>query len=350
MVAPPKALRINLGVAVDRYLDAVSAQVTVGNLSPATRENYAADLADFTSIIGPDTIVDDISGEDVDTAITRFGSLPDRRFIDPTRKRAPGISVATQKRFRQSVSKFFSHAAQNGWVQLSPMQWSVLNPTVRGGLRIARTALTGEQALALLEYGPGDKDPGGARPHERNWARDRFILSVLSILGPRVSELCRANLSDMGMEDGQVVWRIDGKGGKVRKVPLSPWLVERRDAYLAVRPAPGPQLTDDQREDATRALVRTGRGARLDPRDVQRLLRRAEQRVEVAAPEQARAVTPHALRHTAATIMLSAGWDVKVVAQMLGHASIATTGQYLDELPGELAAAVAAHPLSVPQA
>ncbi|WOP18137.1 tyrosine-type recombinase/integrase [Raineyella sp. LH-20] len=347
MVAPPKALRITLGAAVDRYLDAVAAQVTVGNLSPATRDNYAADLADFTGIVGADVVVDDISGQDVDTAIARFGSLPDRRFVDPARKRAPGISVATQRRFRQSVSKFFSHAAQNGWVQLSPMQWSVLNPTVRGGLRTARTALTGDQALALLEYGPGEPESSAVRPHERNWARDRFVLSVLAVLGPRVSELCGADLEDMWTEDGQVIWRIEGKGGKVRKVPLSPWLAERRDAYLAVRPAPGPQLSPEQRADASRALVRTGRGARLDPRDVQRLLRRAEQRVQLVAPERAREVTPHALRHTAATIMLSAGWDVKLVAQMLGHSSIATTGQYLDELPGELAAAVAANPLSV---
>lgn len=125
-----RVLRIILGAGDDRYLDAVSARVTVGNLSPATRDNYAADPADFTRIIGADMIVDDITGQDVDAAIARFGSLPDRRFVDPTRKRAPGIAAATQKRFRQSVSKFCSHAAQNGWVQLSPMQWPVLNPTV----------------------------------------------------------------------------------------------------------------------------------------------------------------------------------------------------------------------------
>lgn len=346
MVAPPAPQRIALADAIDRYLDAVAAQVTVGNLASATRDNYAADLGDFLDLTGAEVIVDDITGPDVDSAIARYGASPDRRYNDPAHKKDPGRSVATQQRFRQSTSKFFTHAALHGWVQVSPMQWTSLNPTVRGGLRTARTALTGEQALALLEYGPGPQDAADARPHERNWARDRFLLALLTVLGPRVSEVCKADLSDMSLQDGQVVWRIVGKGGKVRKVPLSPWLVERRDAYLEARPKPGLALTPEKRADAEKALILTGRGARISSRDVQRLLTRAEQRVLQANKNAAREVTPHALRHTAATIMLSAGWDVKVVAQMLGHSSIATTGRYLDELPGELAAAVAAHPLS----
>lgn len=79
----------------------------------------------------------------------------------------------------------------------------------------------------------------------------------------------------------------------------------------------------------------------MSARDVQRLLERAEARVRTREPAHAREVTPHALRHTAATLMLAKGWDVKVVAQLLGHASISTTGTYLDAIPGELAQAVA---------
>jgi site-specific recombinase XerD len=59
-----------------------------------------------------------------------------------------------------------------------------------------------------------------------------------------------------------------------------------------------------------------------------------------------RDATPHALRHTSATLLLAAGWDVKVIAELLGHASIATTGVYLDRIDGELAAAIRAHPLT----
>jgi integrase/recombinase XerC len=55
------------------------------------------------------------------------------------------------------------------------------------------------------------------------------------------------------------------------------------------------------------------------------------------------------LRHTAATLMLAEGWDVKVVAQLLGHTTVTTTSKYLDELPGELSVAVNAHPLTPTQ-
>ncbi len=87
-------------------------------------------------------------------------------------------------------------------------------------------------------------------------------------------------------------------------------------------------------------------GRRLAVRDIERLLERAVQRTRTADPAHARAVVPHGLRHTAATLMLAEGWDVKVVAQLLGHATVTTTSQYLDELPGELSVAINAHPLT----
>lgn len=101
--------------------------------------------------------------------------------------------------------------------------------------------------------------------------------------------------------------------------------------------------------DAERALILTSRGTRITSRDVQRLLRRAELRVaacpEVPA-EDKRAPTPHALRHTTATLLLAAGWDVKMVRDLLGHESITTVSKYLDKIPGELAVAIAKHPLT----
>lgn len=344
MVAPPTPKRISLGDAVDQYLRSVDNQVIVGALSERTAKNYRNDLANFTGIIGADTIVDDITGEQVDHAIVTFGGRPDARYSTGV-KTGPAHAASTQRRFRESINRFFTHAAGQAWVQVSPMAWSTLNPRARGGLRTARTSLTAEQAAALLRHGAGDGHNTG-RSHEQNYLRDTFLLALLTVLGPRVSEVCDANIDDMSVESGQAVWRITGKGGKVRKVPLSPWLVERRDAYLQARPKPSPSLSPSQVADASRALVLTGRGGRITARDVQRFLERAQKRVHAADPDQAREVTPHALRHTAATILLSAGWDVKVVAQMLGHASIATTGIYLDELPGELARAVESHPLA----
>lgn len=347
MVAPPRLDRIALSDATSTYLARAQQQQKAGHLSPTTVQTYAIDLRDFTSLIGAATVVDDITGADIDDAISRYADLPDGRYRDPSAKGAQGRSPATQARFRQSVSRFFTAAARDGWVQANPMQWATLTPRARGGLRAARTALVLEQALALLDHGAGPPVLDETlRPHERNHARDRFLLALLTVLGPRVAEVCRADTADITYSrDGGWSWRIVGKGGAVRDVPLSPDLVALRDAYLADRPEPSNLLPAAQRTDAERALFRTGRGARLAPRDVQRLLARARDRVAAVDPRLARDVTPHGLRHTAATLMLANGWDVKVVARLVGHASIDTTGRYLDEIPGELAAAVAAHPL-----
>ena len=347
MVAPPTLNRIALGEAVTDYLHTCRQQQSVGRLSRRTVANYTADMAELTRIIGPDTIVDDITGPDVDQALAAYADTPDQRHTRTPA--AHGRSAASVERFRNSVSRFFSHAQLAGWVQLSPMPWSTLVPKPPDGLRLARTALTGAQALALVTHGPGTPTDR-TRPHERNWARDRFILWTLTILGPRVSELAGANIDDMWPDtdtDGHTtwMWRILGKGNKVRTIPVSDQLIAYRDDYLAVRPRPSPTLDAAGAADAAKALVLTGRGTRMTPRDIERLLPRAQARVRVADPANAREVTPHALRHTAATLMLAAGWDVKLVAQMLGHASIATTGRYLDDIPGELAVAIAHHPL-----
>ena len=258
MVAPPTPKRITIQDAVDRYLDVCSARVSVNSMSAATLRNYAADLGEFASLVGEDAIVDDITGADVDAAITAFGRGADGRYKDPTDKEGPGRAPSTQFRFRQSITRFFDYAAQEAWVQVSPMPWSVLQPKVRGGLRVARTSLTMEQAAALLEHGAGEPDEH-ARSHERNYERDKFLLALMTILGPRVHEVVSASDEDFTMEDGVEVWRILGKGGKVRRVPLSAWLSQLKAEYLAVRPGPSAVLSPAR--GAARVFVRSTSGA-----------------------------------------------------------------------------------------
>lgn len=347
MVAPPKPQRIPLSEAVDRYLDSVTGQVTVGGLREATRNNYASDLKNLIEALGSDIITDDITGEDVDRALGKYGSGDDKRYTK-TEKDGPGRSLATQKRFYESVSRFFGHSAKHGWVQVSPMQWTTMKPRVRGGLRAEREALSSEQALALLEHGAGTDSAEGdekTRSHERNYARDRILILLLVVLGPRVEEVARANRQDIHVKNSQAEWRIVGKGGKVRRVPLSDEMLTLLNAYLDDRPKPAEALTPKAKVAADKALFRTGRGSRITSRDVQRLIHRAAARVAAENPDQARGITPHALRHTAATLMLANGWDVKVVSQLLGHSNISATQRYLDELPGELAVAIRNNPL-----
>ena len=347
MVAPPTPQRIPLGESVDRYLDSITAQVSVGKLRAATRDNYSSDLKNFIEVLGADIITDDITGEDVDRAVGVFAAGDDKRYTK-AEKNGAGRSPATQKRFYQSVTRFFSHAAVHGWVQVSPMQWATLEPKVRGDLRVERSALSPEQARALLEHGAGSPPPEGdekTRSHERNHSRDQLLITLLAVLGPRVEEIARADRQDIIASAEHTEWRVVGKGGKVRRVPLSDEMLQLLDAYLATRPAPSDSLSPKTRADAEKALFRTGRGSRITSRDVQRLIHRASERVATAAPEQARGITPHALRHTAATLMLANGWDVKVVSQLLGHSNISATQRYLDAIPGELAAAIRNNPL-----
>lgn len=342
MVAPPKPQRIPLSKAVDLFLDAMEARVTVGELSTNTVRNYRQDLRHLIESIGEDTITDDIEGTDLDKALLEFGRRPDRRLKEPTG--AGGQSASTQKRYHQSVSRFFTYAEKHQWVQMSPVRWADLKPRVRGELRTARTALSGEQALALLQHG---YEPllKATRSHERNEERDHFLIALLIVTGPRVSEVVQADDADFSVRDGVLQWRIVGKGGKVRNIPLSEHLHTLRDKYIEVRPEPSKDLPPNTRVDGAKAMFRSGRGNRMSSRDIERLMGRAYQRVVERDPKNAREFTPHALRHTAATLMLAKGWDVKVVAEMLGHASIATTGMYLDSIPGELARAVADSPV-----
>ncbi|MCF4120806.1 tyrosine-type recombinase/integrase [Antribacter sp. KLBMP9083] len=365
MVAPPRLDRLTVAEAVRRYLASVEVETLRGVLSPTTGRSYARDVAEFARLAGGDRVLDDVTGTDVDHLLVRYQSAPDARYTDPGRKPGPGRTTATVNRFRQSVSRFFSHAARECWVQADPMQWAAPPAKVRGGLRTARTALSASAARSLLEAAaPGATGPGAGgrsepasagqrrpkgsagseavRPDQDLALRDRLVVALLLVLGPRVSELARADVADLIREPGETRWRIHGKGGTPRTVTLSPPLARALEDYLErLRPELAARRPDDA--DTQRALLLSWRGRRIDTQAVRGLLRRAVDRMPATYRREA---TPHALRHTTATLLVAEGWDVKVVAELLGHASIATTGVYLDRIEGELAAAIRAHPLS----
>ncbi|WP_242496300.1 tyrosine-type recombinase/integrase [Xylanimonas protaetiae] len=342
MVAPPRLTLLTVAEAADRYLAAVRKDAVRGVLSPATARSYTRDVTELAALLGPQRVLDDVTGDDVDDALVRYQSSPDGRFADPDRKRGPGRSTATVNRFRQSATRFFSHAARECWVQADPMLWAAPPARVRGGLRVARTALTSAAAQSLLETSAA---PAPAEPSRRDQdlaLRDRLVVALLLVLGPRVSELAGADVEDFAREPGQTRWRILGKGGAVRTVALSEPLAATLDDYVTgLRPRLAALRPDD--DDAQRALLLTWRGRRVDTQAIRGLLARAVGRMPAA---YRRPATPHALRHTTATLLVAQGWDVKVVAELLGHASIATTGVYLDRIEGELAAAIRAHPLT----
>ncbi len=145
--------------------------------------------------------------------------------------------------------------------------------------------------------------------------RDRALLELLYATGARVSEAIGLNVDDLVDEE---VVRLFGKGGKQRIVPVGSYARTALDAYL-VRGRP--ELS--RRGSATPALFLGARGRRLSRQAAWEVIRDAAERAGVAA-----SVSPHTLRHSFATHLLAGGADVRVVQELLGHSSVATTQIY----------------------
>lgn len=344
MVAPPRLTALTIQQSVHKYLDTCRQKTQIGQMSPATHTTYARHLAEFGMLAGGERILDEITGDDIDSVIVEYAGLPDRRGDS----NASGLtkSVATQQAFYAALTAFFAQAKRRGWVQDSPMDYAQLKPAARKPeTRTARRSLTRDQAVAVLEHGAGPKPPSAASPSRvMAYYRNRTILAFLTVLGPRASEITSADRGDFReSQDGTAVWTVHGKGGKTRRVPISSTLYQRYRQYQESRTG-----LDGVEPGGAAAFV-TVSGGRLDPRSVQRIVHAAT--VHLAAHSDpdvrscAREIVPHGLRHTAATLMLASGQSVKVVADLLGHGNIATTSAYLDELDGALAEAIRDHPL-----
>ena len=146
--------------------------------------------------------------------------------------------------------------------------------------------------------------------------RDRALLEVLYGCGVRISEAVGLDLDDVDRVGGLV--RVLGKGSKERLVPVGGYAATALDAYL-VRARPGLA----QRGRGVPALFLNSRGGRLTRQSAWLSLRVAAERAGLTA-----SISPHTLRHSFATHLLEGGADVRVVQELLGHASVATTQIY----------------------
>jgi integrase/recombinase XerC len=260
------------------------------------------------------------------------------------RLRGAGAAPATLAR-RASVARVFSaFAARRGWLAADVAERLI---GVRAGRRVPRV-LTEDEARALLDEpappradAEADADPG--RPPEPAPAaaapaaaavrlRDDVVVDVLYSCALRVGELCRLDVGDV--DGARRLLRVNGKGGRERSVPfgvpagrsLAAWLADGRGTLA------GPAGGD--------ALLLGVKGGRLDPREVRRIL--GSRLAEAGLGD---GLTPHGLRHSAATHMLDGGADLRDIQEMLGHASLATTQIYTHVTPERLRAAFEqAHP------
>ena len=168
-----------------------------------------------------------------------------------------------------------------------------------------------DDVVALLEAAGGDSETDGPLT-----LRNRALLEVLYSTGARISEAVGLDVDDVDVQSRSVLLR--GKGGKQRLVPIGRPAVSALEAYY-VRGRP--DLA--RRGKGTPAIFLNARGGRLSRQSAWQVLQDAAERAGISG-----SVSPHTLRHSFATHLLEGGADVRVVQELLGHASVTTTQIY----------------------
>jgi integrase/recombinase XerC len=233
-----------------------------------------------------------------------------------------------------ALRSFYRFARRQGWVEGDP--WAAITAPRRSSRLPRVLAVDGVEQLLDSIAGSAGHAVGAAWSAEVTEAvelRDRAIVECAYAAGLRISEIAGARLGDLDLAHGEI--RIWGKGRKERLGMLGAPAREALGAYLErgrpVLAAAGPG--DETLFLGTHGAGLGSRGVRMR---IDRLVRRA------GLPER---TTPHTLRHSFASHMLEGGADLRVVQELLGHASLATTQVYTHVSPGRLRTSYrAAHP------
>ena len=307
---------------------------TIKGQSPLTIQEYYLDLRMFLRFIKLmrsdmpiHTVLDDIPIHDADLQL--IGSvttadvfdflsyLANDRVRDPDAKSPEyGISPASRARKLSALKSFYKYlTTRTKQLQENPVA-DLEYPKLRKSLP---KYLTLEQSSALLKAVSG-----------QNQARDYAILMVFLNCGIRRSELVGLNITDV-YEDRL---RVVGKGNKERFVYFGAACRKALDAYLPIRQKQ--VLTDN------RALFGSRNGNRISTDAVHALVKKAFLKAGLDATQ----FSAHKLRHTAATMILSGGVDVKTVQEVLGHENLNTTQIYTHIESTELKIAAEANPIS----
>ncbi|MFZ2172749.1 MAG: site-specific tyrosine recombinase XerD [Rhodococcus sp. (in: high G+C Gram-positive bacteria)] len=282
---------------VDSYLDHIAVE---RGAARNTLSSYRRDLTRYVQFLA-DRGIDDISRvreQDVSDFVIAL------RSGDPARER-PALAPSSAARALIAVRGLHRFAAAEGAAAVDVAR-DVRPPSP--GKRLPKS-LPVADVLSLLEAVGGDSPGDGPRS-----LRDRALLELLYSTGARISEAVGLDVDDIDTETRSVLLR--GKGGKQRVVPVGRPAVETLDAYL-IRGRPG--LVSR----ATPALFLNVRGGRLSRQSAWQVLHTAAESAGIGA-----AVSPHTLRHSFATHLLDGGADVRVVQELLGHASVTTTQIY----------------------
>lgn len=279
-----------LEVAADRFLRHVSIE---RGLSDNTVNAYRRDLGAYLAALSGRGILtpEGIGGEDV------------AAFAHALRTRPEGpLAPSSLARMLSTVRGFHRFLVDESLVQVDV---AAETKPPKLALRLPK-AISIEQMESVLAAVGGD---------DLQSLRDRALLELLYATGARVSEAVALNVDDL--VDGDIV-RLFGKGGKQRIVPVGSFARAAIDAYL-VRARPAFSV----RGTATPALFLGARGQRVSRQNAWLIIRAAAERAHLGIE-----ISPHTFRHSFATHLLAGGADVRVVQELLGHSSVATTQIY----------------------
>ncbi len=286
------------------------------NWSLDTLRAYETDLAQFSSHLEKQF---QLSNE---ADLSLLSSFHFRSFTGKLMESNENISVA---RKMSTLRTFFKYLKRKRVIEKN---WLALIPSPKVEKKLPNFMKV-EEILELMRA-----------PDESTWMgkRDKALLELMYGCGLRVSEVEDLDRSSLEVQKGWV--RVMGKGRKERFVPLTPIAEESIHHYLESRPT---ILNED-------LVFINFRGTRLTARSIARILARQLLRAAMLSPEwieENRKISPHALRHSFATHLLSAGADLRSIQELLGHSRLSTTQRYTHLNLGEIQDAYrAAHPLS----
>ena len=251
-----------------------------------------------------------------------------------------GLSRSTIGSRVAALRSFYRFCRRQGWVEGDP--WSAV-VTPRRASRLPQV-LEVDDVERLLDAVPGSagRPVGAARAADVSAAielRDRAIVECAYAAGLRISEIAGARVADLDLVHGEI--RVLGKGRKERVGMLGAPARDALETYLyAGRPVLGSSATATGTGPPDDALFLNAQGRALSARGVRA---RIDHLVERAGlPPR---TTPHTLRHSFASHLLEGGADLRVVQELLGHASLSTTQVYTHVSPGRLRATYReAHP------
>ena len=289
----------NMAGDLQRQHDAWVARMTYeSRLSPHSVASYQRDLRQFLSFLNGYVERPPQLSDFADLQLTTLRAFLASRRLEGAESRSLLRTMSGLRNFAQFLEQQKIAVSQAFYLVNMPKQ-----------KRSLPRPIDSQSLLQLIQL--------ALETPKQNWVgqRDAALLTLLYGCGLRISEALALNVGDVP-DAAEVGLRVLGKGNKMRDVPLLPLV--HQALHGAIQAAPFTAATNDP-------VFRGARGGRLSPRLAQQML--AQHRRTLNLPDS---VTPHALRHSFATHLLSAGGDLRTIQELLGHAQLSSTQIYTE--------------------